>query len=157
MPLRMIFLQRDADAVRQQTEDVLASLQQRRPEAAMGFARALEGVLAVTAFRRERGGQIWWNKRQERLDKGSRHRTDMIGTLGIRAAVVRLVDALLAKQQDDRALGRRCFSSESVAQLNPELRPFPEGPAPLLPAAYKPPCATTGDLNRVHHLTGRGF
>lgn len=133
---RMIFLQQDADAVRQQAEHVLAMLEQRWPDAAKVFAGAFEDVLAFTAFPREHWRQIWSNNPQERLNKEIRRRTDVVGIFPNRASIVRLVGALLAEQHDEWAIGRRYFSLESVAQLNPELKPAPDGqPAQLLPAA----------------------
>jgi len=134
---RMIFLQQDADAVRQQAEHVLALLEERWPAAGEVFEEAFDDVLAFTAFPREHWRQIWSNNPQERLNKEIRRRTDVVGIFPNRAAIVRLVGALLAEQHDEWAIGRRYFSLESVGQLNPELKPLPpnDRQPQLLPAA----------------------
>ena len=120
--VRSIFAQPDAQAVMAQHGRVVAQLQDRFWEAAELLADAGPEVLAFTEFPKEHWRQIWSNNPQERLNKEIRRRSDVVGIFPNRAAIIRLIGAVLAEQNDEWAVARR--------YLTPEAWPKPAQPQP---------------------------
>ena len=104
--VRTIFQQPSAEAVHAQHARVVEQLDDRFREAAAMLAEAPE-VLAFTACPVAHWKQVWSNNPQERLNREIRRRTDVVGIFPNRAAVVRLVGAVLAEQNDEWAVARR--------------------------------------------------
>ena len=75
---------------------------------------AKEDVLAFRHFPKQHWRQIWSNNPLERLNKEIRRRSNVVGIFPNRAALVRLVGALLAEQNDEWEEGRRYMSIESM-------------------------------------------
>ena len=113
--VRTIFAQPDAQTVHEQQRRIVEQLEARFPEAAALLEQAATDLLAFTAFPKEHWRQLWSNNSLERLNKEIRRRTDVVGIFPNRAAVVRLVGAVLAEQHDEWAVARRYMSADSIA------------------------------------------
>jgi transposase-like protein len=110
--VRTVFDQPDADAVRAQFDRVVTTVEAKFPAAAEHLDAARGDLLAFTVFPREIWRQIWSNNPQERLNKEIRRRTDVVGIFPNRAAVIRLVGAVLAEQTDEWTESRRYMGLE---------------------------------------------
>jgi putative transposase len=121
--VRTIFEQPDHASVWAQHERVVEQLMGRFDDAAMMLMDAAADLLAFSTFPVEHWTAIRSNNPQERLNKELRRRTDVVGIFPNRAAVVRLVGAVLAEQHDEWAVARsRYMGTESLAKAR--LRPL---------------------------------
>ena len=134
--VRSIFEQPDATQVLEQHARVVDQLADRFPAAAELLIDAGPDLLAFAAFPKEHWKQIWSNNPQERLNKELRRRTDVVGIFPNRAAVIRLIGAVLSEQHDEWAVARRYMSPESLlkAQGN-TVEAADSPPTELAPAA----------------------
>jgi putative transposase len=113
--LRTVFEQPDRDSVYAQHRHVVDALEVKYPAAAEHLDQAREDILAFTAFPKAVWRQVWSNNPQERLNKEIRRRTDVVGIFPNRAAIVRLVGAVLAEQNDEWTEQRRYMGREILA------------------------------------------
>ena len=114
--VRTIFAQPDAATVREQHRRIVDQLEQRFPDAAALLDEAGPELLAFTSFPKEHWRQVWSNNSLERLNREIRRRTDVVGIFPDRAAIVRLVGAVLAEQHDEWAVARRYMSADSITK-----------------------------------------
>jgi putative transposase len=114
--VRTIFAQPDAATVHEQHTRIVAQLEARFPEAAALLDEAGPDLLAFTSFPKEHWRQLWSNNSLERLNKEIRRRSDVIGIFPNRPAIIRLVGAVLAEQNDEWAVARRYMSAESITK-----------------------------------------
>jgi putative transposase len=115
--VRTIFAQPSAEEVAAQLRRVTEQLERMFPAAAELLEAAGPDITAFASLPTEHWRQIWSNNPQERLNREIRRRTDVVGIFPNRAAIVRLVGAVLAEQHDEWAVARRYMSQESLAKV----------------------------------------
>src|SRR5436190_3959160 len=133
--VRSIFEQPDRDATWEQLGDVVDKLTGAGfNDVAIVLLDAADDILAFTAFPVEHWPKIRSNNPQERLNKEIRRRTDVVGIFPNRAAVIRLLGALLAEQTDEWAIANRYMSAESLKTARHHETPDTD-PRPAIEAA----------------------
>jgi putative transposase len=126
--VRTIFQQADRTAAQRQLRDVCQSLQARFPHAVALVEEAEEEVFTFYDFPAEHWRQIYSTNPLERLNKELKRRSAVVGIFPNRAAVIRLLGALLMEQNDEWLVGRHYFSETSMHKL---LHPPPGTPIPM--------------------------
>jgi transposase-like protein len=128
--MRSIYAQPSPEEVHAQHARVVEQLAERFPDAAAMLVDAAPDVLTFTAFPKELWRQIWSNNPQERLNREIRRRTDVVGIFPNRAAVIRLVGAVLAEQHDEWQVTRRYMGVEVLHKARMKVI---DGEAPVAP------------------------
>ncbi len=119
--VRTIFEQPGPASVRAQHAQVVAALEAKLPAAAAHLAEARDDILAFTAFPREVWRQVWSDN--PRLNKEVRRRTDVVGIFPGRDAIIRLVGAVLAEQNDEWTESRRYMGLEILTACRKAVQP----------------------------------
>ena len=99
--VRSIFAQPTDKEVWAQHKRVIEELENRFPGVAEMLSEAGEEILAFSVFPKSIWRQIWSNNPQERLNREVRRRTNVVGIFPNRKAIIRLVGAVLAEQNDE--------------------------------------------------------
>lgn len=110
--LRTIFAQADEATARAQLRFVADKLSRQEPEVANMLLEAEPDLLAHYAFPAAHRKQLRSTNPLERLNKEIKRRGDVVGIFPNRAAILRLIGAVLAEQHDEWQVGRRAFRGQ---------------------------------------------
>ena len=116
--IRTVFAQVDVESVEAQYGRVCETLSKNFPKVVEMLEEAQEEVLAFRHFPACHWRKVWSNNPLERLNKEIRRRTNVVGIFPNREAVIRLVGALLAEQNDEWVEARRYMTIGSLSQLD---------------------------------------
>jgi transposase-like protein len=131
--VRTIFDQADATEVNAQFDRVVDALIEKLPNAAEHLEGAKADLTAFMAYPREIWRQIWSSNPQERLNKEIRRRTDVVGIFPNRDAIIRLVGAVLAEQNDEWTENHRYFGTEILTKVDATTSPQNTGEITVTP------------------------
>jgi transposase-like protein len=126
--VRPIFQQGDRTAAQRQLREVCTALEAQFPQAVALLVEAEEEIFTFYDFPAEHRRQIYSTNPLERLNKELKRRSAVVGIFPNRAAVIRLLGALLMEQNDEWLVGRHYVSEASMLKV---LQPPPGTPRPM--------------------------
>lgn len=115
--VRTNFEQPTREAAQAQLRHVCDTLQARFPKVVDLLVAAEEEIFAFYPFPVEHRRQIYSTNPLERLNKELKRRSAVVGIFPNRAAVLRLLGAVLLEQSDEWLVGHRYFSEGSMRKL----------------------------------------
>jgi transposase-like protein len=116
--IRTAFVQEDHETAVAQWRQVADSLRSRFENLAKLMDQAEQDVLAFMTFPKDHRTKIHSTNPLERLNKEVKRRTNVVGIFPNEAAIIRLVGAILAEQNDEWAVCRRYMTLETLAQIS---------------------------------------
>jgi putative transposase len=126
--LKTVFLQPTVEGAKAAVDHALSVLEPRYPKVAELLRSAEADVLAYLAFPEEHWRSISSTNAIERVNAEIDRRAKVVGIFPNTAALLRLTTAVLQEQHDEWQDGRRHFSQQSMARLNPEAPPLLANP-----------------------------
>jgi transposase-like protein len=115
--VRPVFNQGDRASAQAELKKVCTTLKERFPKVVQMLADAEEEVFTFYDFPIEHRRQIYSTNPFERLNKELKRRSAVVGIFPNRAAVIRLLGALLAEQNDEWLVGHHYFSEVSMQKI----------------------------------------
>jgi putative transposase len=115
--VRAVFAQPDLESAQETLGRVCEIFRAKFPQLVQILVDAEEDVLAYYGFPVEHRRQVWSTNSLERLNREVGRRCAVVGIFPNRQSLLRLVGAVLEEQNDEWAVGRRYFSTESMHKL----------------------------------------
>jgi putative transposase len=115
--VRTVFQQPSRAAAQAQLASVCATLGERFPSVVQLLADAEEEILTFYDFPEAHWRQVYSTNPYERLNKELKRRSAVVGIFPNREAVIRLLGALLAEQNDEWLVTKHSVSAESMRAL----------------------------------------
>jgi putative transposase len=123
--LRQAFLQPDAEAAHQTFRHVADQMRDRWPKLAAFMDSSEHDVLASMGFPAQHRTKLHSTNTLERRNKEVKRRADVVGIFPGEPSIIRLIGAVLLKQNDEWQTQNRYMQVEAMAELTPTFEATP--------------------------------
>lgn len=118
--IRQAFVQPDHDGAVQTRRHVADQLRARWPKLGTFMDNAEADVLACVAFPSQQRTNLHSTNPLERWNKQVKRRADVVGIFPDEDSIIRLIEAVLRKANNEWQLQHRYMQIEGMAELNPQ-------------------------------------